>query len=219
MTAIGSVPNGTRGFDCNQRITLAMAKAAHAANYRFAVRYVRRNQTHSYDLKIDEILDVLRGGLGLMVVQHVAPENWTPSAALGTTYGKTAAGECRDVGLPHGVSVWLDLEGVETGVPRSAVIGYCTAWYREVLAAGYRPGLYVGWHAGLSAQDLYHALPFSSYWSAYNLNRDMEPAVRGVQMRQSAAQLEDRVAGIDVEFDVDTIHTDAKGGTPSLLLP
>jgi glycoside hydrolase-like protein len=219
MTAIGSVPDGTRGFDCDQRVTLAMAQAAYAANYRFAIRYVRRNQTHPYDLNVAEIVDLLRGGLGVMVVQHVAPDAWTPSADLGTTYGRTAVTECRDVGLPHGVSVWLDLEGVERGLSRAAVIGYCVAWHAQVEAAGYRPGLYVGFHAGLSAQDLYHALPFDSYWAAYNLNRDLEPAVRGVQMRQSAAQLEDHVAGIESEFDVDVIRADAKGGTPSLLLP
>jgi hypothetical protein len=72
-----------------------------------------------------------------MPVQHVAPEGWVPEPALGEMYGKAAAANCRGVGLPEGVTVWLDLEGVATGVPASEVIAYCNAWCGEVVAAAY----------------------------------------------------------------------------------
>jgi hypothetical protein len=86
--------------------------------------------------------------------------------------------------------------------------------------AGFRPGLYVGYGARLTADQLYWKLRFDSYWSAYNLNADHVPAVRGVQMRQHAASLEDLIIGFTNQtMDVDTIHADALGGTPTLLLP
>ncbi|HEV7389093.1 MAG TPA: hypothetical protein VGN73_10815, partial [Gemmatimonadaceae bacterium] len=94
---------------------------------------------------------------------------------------------------------------------------YCNRWHSAVTGAGYVAGLYVGYHAGLSATQLYRALRFTHYWSAYNLNADQFPAVRGVQMRQAVAGRGDRVPGVTVDFQVDTIRADKLGGQPTLL--
>jgi hypothetical protein len=217
---IGTLPPGARGFDCNRPVTRAVAAAAVQKGYSFAVRYVRRAQAHDYDISAAEILAILGGGLGLMLVQHVAPEGWTPTPALGAEYGTTAAKECRRVGLPSGVSVWCDLEGVARGVPPAEVIGFCNRWHAAVAEAGFRPGLYVGYGAGLSAEQLYRSLRFDGYWGAYNLNREDIPAVRGLQMRQLVARKDEWLPGFDsATMDVDILQTDAKGGTPSVLLP
>jgi hypothetical protein len=77
--------------------------------------------------------------------------------------------------------------------------------------------LYVGYHAGLSATQLYRALRFTHYWSAYNLNADEFPAVRGVQMRQAIAGRGDTVPGVNLDFQVDRIRADNLGGSPTLL--
>ena len=68
-----TAPNGLKGFDANSVVSRNDAEAFYAVGYRFAVRYVRRSQKHEYDLTAREARDILAAGLGLMVVQHVAP--------------------------------------------------------------------------------------------------------------------------------------------------
>lgn len=217
---IGSLPNGSRGFDANQRITPAQAKDAVAKNYRFAVRYVRRGTANNHDLIAGEVATCLQAGLAIGVVQHVARDGWIPGAALGASYGAIAAEEARAIGIPRGVTVWCDLEGVRNGVPAADVIAFCNNWHQKVTEAGYHPGLYVGYGAGLTAQQLYRNLRFNAYWGAYNLNRDQVPAVRGVQMRQLVATLEDLIVGLTNQtMDVDVVEADALGGSPAFLLP
>jgi hypothetical protein len=92
-----------------------------------------------------------------MSVQHVAPENWSPSQALGTRNGKNAAKHLRQIGFPKGVNVWLDLEGAKTSTPHETMIAYCNAWSAEVEGAVV-PGLYVGARAILSGDELFWRL-------------------------------------------------------------
>lgn len=217
---LGSLPDGSRGFDCNTTVTPMVAGNFAAAGYRFAVRYVRRVRRHAFDLTSGEILTILEAGLGLMVVQHVANEGWVPTPERGSNYGAVAAAEARSIGVPQGISLWCDLEGVQLETPADDVISYCNNWHREVLEAGYRPGLYVGWHPGLDAVQLYRKLRFDAYWSAYNLGRDNYPIRRGVQMRQFPyPPAGSRVPGVSFQYDVNVIHADALGGTPTLFLP
>lgn len=128
-----------------------------------------------------------------------------------------ASAEAEKLGVPWGVTVWCDLEGVRTGTPRQHVIDYCNRWHSAVSGAGYVPGLYVGYHPGLSASQLYSRLRFSHYWGAYDLNADQVPAVRGLQMKQSVRRREDAIPGIRLDFQVDRISTDRLGGRPTLL--
>lgn len=214
------LPAGTRGFDCNAPVDSEGARAFWQHGYRFAVRYVRRREAHTYDLSVGEIGRLLDAGLALMVVQHVESEAaWKPNGIVGREYGTTAAAACRELGIPSGVTVWCDLEGVAPGVDPTEVASYCQAWYGAVRGADYQPGLYVGWHAGLSAESLYHHLSFQRYWAAYNLNRDQEPAVRGVQMRQHAAKPGDTPANNPFAIDTDTVDADRFGGLPTAFAP
>jgi hypothetical protein len=215
-----SAPDGVRGIDTTERITSTIAMALHDHGYRFCVRYVRRDQPHASALSPAEANTLLRSGLGVMLVQYVESDSaWSPSAAKGTANGSVAASEAARLGFPPGVTIWCDLEGVAAGTPRRAVIDYCNRWYKAVSGAGYVPGLYVGYHAGLSAADLYKELRFAHYWAAYNLNADQYPAVRGVQMKQSKHQPADVVPGVQLEFQVDRISADRLGGRPTLLAP
>lgn len=213
-TTLSTAPEGARGIDANSPITADVAQALLAAGFSFVVRYVPRTLRHTYDITAAEVETILGAGLGLMLVQHVAPEGWAPSASLGRTYGETAAREAKVVGYPAGAVLWCDLEGVKLGTPAATVVAYCSAWHAAVAAAGYEPGLYVGYGAGLTADELYHALPFTRYWSAYNLDRDRYPAVRGVQMRQGV--LYGALPGVRFPVDLDTIQSDAMGDRPPL---
>lgn len=206
---------GLRGFDANSVITPADAKRFFDAGYRFAVRYVRRSTPHNFDLSTQEANAILSSGLGLMVVQHVAPDGWTPTRRDGQLYGAVAAGEAKRIGIPAGVMLWCDLEGVSTSASSDQVIDFCNQWHSQVLAAGFVPGLYVGWHPGLDARQLYFSLQFCHYWGAYNV--DVVPAARGFQMKQSVMRECDAVQGVGFGCDVNTVMVDALGGLPTLL--
>ena len=210
--------DGVRGFDTAETVTATTALAFRNAGFRFCVRYVRRDKPHASALKVSEAKALLSVGVGLMIVQYVESETaWNPSAAKGTRNGGVAASECEKLGVPWGVTVWCDLEGVAAGTPSQRVIDYCNAWHEAVAAAGYVPGVYVGYHARLTPTQLYRSLRFTHYWAAYNLNVDQYPAVRGIQMKQSRSGPTDRPAGTGLDFQIDTVGRDALGGRPTLL--
>ena len=215
---IFAVPDGVRGIDTTERITRNTAAALHAHGYRFCVRYVRRDKPHASALSTAEARALLDEGMGLMLVQYVESESaWTPGGAKGTANGKVAAAEAVKLGIPWGVTIWCDLEGVKVGTPRQQVIDYCNRWHVAVAGAGYVPGLYVGYHPGLTPGQLYLKLRFSHYWGAYNLNADQFPAVRGLQMKQSLRRPEDRISGVELDFQVDRAAADRLGGRSALL--
>jgi hypothetical protein len=215
-----TAPNNVRGFDTAERLTPATMQAFFDKGYRYAVRYVRRDQVHPSDLGAAEAESLLEVGLGLMIVQHVESDtSWTPNGDKGATNGGVAAAETTAVGVPHGVSVWCDLEGVAAGTPATDVIEYCNNWHQAVAAGGYLPGLYIGWHCGLTPKQLYEELRFTHYWAGYNLNADQVPIVRGIQMKQGAAKKSDRPAGVTIDFDTDRVKADALGGRPTVVAP
>lgn len=209
--SIQKAPAGVRGFDANTPISSQAAEDFFSAGYRFCLRYVGRVQMASHDLSAQEAEGILAAGLALMPVQHVLNPGWSPTAALGTEYGQNAAAFSQQIGFPQGVSVWCDLESVGTGSAASDVIAYCNAWYEAVAAAGYVPGLYVGYEPGLTGQQLHDDLKFDSYWAAYNVDGVSTPHPRGWQLVQSEGH--GTIAGISTEaYDADTTQTDAQGG-------
>jgi hypothetical protein len=221
MTLPGHVftaPDGVRGFDTAERVTPSAAAAFRRAGYRFCVRYVRRDRPHASALSASEARSLLNVGIGLMLVQYVESDtSWIPTSAKGTKNGGVAASEAEMLGVPWGVTVWCDLEGVAPGTSSQKVIDYCNRWHSAVTGAGYVAGLYVGYRAGLTATQLYRALRFTHYWSAYNLNADQFPAVRSVQMRQTTRARADIVPAVTVDYQVDSIRADSLGGRPTVL--
>ncbi len=220
MFPIGTVvriPAGTRGLDCNSPIDLEAARAFYERGYRFVCRYVRRSESHPYDLSAAEIQRLFDAGLAVMPVQHVAPPGWRPTLAMGREYGNTAAAEIRALGVPSGVTAWCDLEGVRGDVLEIDVAGYAQAWFSAVRSSAYSPGLYVGFDCGLSEEALYHQLSFQHYWSAYNAQ--VAPVVRGFQMRQHEAKHDDVPAGLRFAIDTDVVQLDKLGGLPTAFAP
>lgn len=213
-TLAGSVqaaPAGIKGFDANTTITPSIAEAFYAQGYRFVVRYVGRVSMATHDLTAAEAETILNAGLALMVVQHVLDPGWSPTQSLGQEYGANAAAFTRAIGVPPGVNVWCDLEGVSTGATAANVTAYCNAWAAEVSAAGYVPGLYIGWEPGLSGQQLYD-LSFQHYWGAYNVDGSSTPRPRGFQLQQKVGS-GGTIGGLTTEYyDDDDTETDDEGG-------
>lgn len=198
---------GISGFDINSVVSAAQAVNFKNAGYDFCIRYVPRTAALAAgNLTNAEALNILNAGLALMAVQHVANDGWNPTADLGTAYGSYAATYASDVvGLPPGMNIWLDLEGVAQDTDPADVIAYCQAWYQEVNNAGYVPGIYVGWQAILSPAQLYNDLSFQHYWRAYNYDDGV--AVRGFQLLQKT-QVE--VGGVWIDPDI--TQNDELGG-------
>lgn len=210
MTVKPAIPGV--GFDVNQPLTGAQATAFKGAGYSFAIRYLPRTESLiAGNLSQGEIQAILGAGLALMAVQHVAKPGWEPSAALGTSYGSYAATYAEAILLPKGVNIWLDLEEVALGTSVKKVTDYCTAWFTAVSAAGYIPGLYVGWGIVLSDQKLYD-LPFKHYWRAYNCDQSIP--VRGYQIIQEPQKTLDGIA-----FDPNRLQADELGDVPFWLSP
>lgn len=87
---------------------------------------------------------------------------------------------------------------------------YCHHGYSRVAAAGYVPGVYIGWQRGLTGQQPYD-LPSSRCWAAYNVEGVSMPHPRGDQLVQSCGSGDVGSPGTDV-YDVDTTHVVAEGG-------
>lgn len=213
--AVQAAAPGLKGFDANSIITLATAQQFVNDGYAFCARYLARGTSQgSGDLSNAEAINILNGGLSLIAVQHVSAEGWVPSASLGTLYGTNAASNAASIGLPQGMNLWCDLEGVAVGTSASTVIDYCEAWYGAVNSAGYVPGLYVGANCMLSGSELYTNLSFQHYWKS--LSNVPTVQTRGYQLIQNAGPSGD-VNGISI--DIDTTQDDNLGGAVLWLAP
>jgi len=204
-----AAPPGAHGFDTNTPLTSTKARQLKEAGFAFGLRYISRGPVNPHgDLCEAETEAILSAGLALMPVQHVAMPGWIPSAALGVSNGKSAAINAAAAGLPRGINVWLDLEGVAATAKAAEVIGYCNAWFKEVEAAGYASGVYVGANSGLSGEDLFFRLTTRHYWQSGSRVPDIPH--RGYQMVQHIAE-GDEVAGIAIDRNL--TKTDNLGGS------
>lgn len=202
-----SAAPGLKGFDANSIISLNKATTILNSGYSFCARYLSRSTTQGpNDLSFSEANDILNSGLALMAVQHVAAPGWHPNSELGMEYGTNAALNAVSVGLPKGMNIWCDLEGIAIGTLATDVINYCQSWYAALHNAGYVPGLYVGADCILTGQQLFQDLSFQHYWKS--LSRTPIVEKRGFQIIQNR---ETRIFNVDV--DIDITQNDNLGGT------
>lgn len=207
---------GAHGIDCDVPLDSARAQAF-AEEAAFVVRYLPRSgvpdpHAPDGDLTAIEIDVILGAGLALLVVQHVAPAPWHPVGQLGRDQAEAAVAGARAAGVPAGVTLFLDLEGVAAATDPAMVEDFCTTWEDHVRSAGYSTGLYVGAACGLAGGRL-AALRFDCFWRSASA----VPALpgRGFAITQSvdAAFVLDGIA-----FDRDLITGHEGGGTPHWLV-
>lgn len=208
--------SGFHGFDTNSVLTQSLATAFREMGFQFCIRYLSRSTPQAGgDLSSEEAQAILDGGLSLMAVQHVMKPGWVPSVALGEQFGGAAATNAQSIGFPPAVTVWLDLEGIRSGVESENVIGYCNAWFDAVARAGYGPGIYVGANCALSGDELFWRLRTKHYWRSGSSVPDIPH--RGYQLVQRISPLPDSVNG--VEIDRDLCMPDVLGETATWLAP
>ncbi len=213
-----AAPPGAPGFDCNTVLTASSAASFVDAGFDFAVRYVPRTFVATPgnaqgNLTTSEAEAILGAGLALMVVQHVASAGWTPSQSLGDSYGSYAVANAQEIGLPPGMILWVDLEGVASGTPTSTTTAYCQAWADHVSAAGYVPGVYIGANTGLNASEI-EALPFDYYWQSGSTVPALSQTGYCMVQSISSSYVIDGVA-----YDLDVVQRDLDGKTPVWLAP
>jgi Rv2525c-like, glycoside hydrolase-like domain len=200
--------SGLIGWDTNAKVSAAVAKDFRSKGFSFCMRYLTRARGNENpgDLTEAEAATILQAGLWLGAVQHVAPEGWSATAALGAQYGANAAANARAIGLPAGLNLWLDLEGVSNTSSHQDVIDYCNNWFSAVDGAGYVSGVYVGANAVLTGDELFLRLRTMHYWRSGSSVPDIPH--RGYQLIQHIA-----------EIDRDVTRTDNLGGAALLLQP
>ena len=215
---MAAVP-GTQGFDTDTRLVAASAGQLFGAGFQFAVRYLSRTTSQNPgDLGGTEAETILGAGLALMAVQHCPLAGWAPTAALGGSYGQAAALNATTIGLPIGVSLWLDLEGVASYATAANTIAYVNAWAGEVADASFVPGLYVGANQPLTGDELYWRLKVSRYWRSASRVPDIP--YRGYCLAQALMPSPvSNGANGDISIDRDVIMADAFGGVPIWLAP
>lgn len=209
--SVVSLPNGAIGLDTDTPLDRQLSRQLRRLGYSFCIRYLSRGSPEEGDLSHEEAREVLSAGLALAVVQHAAEDGWEPTKSLGDQYGAAAGTNAQEIGLPPGVNVWCDLEGVGVGVPSDSVIAYCQAWFEKVVDAQYVPGLYVGYNCGLCKDELYWNLSFQHYWRATGDVSDVSE--RGYQLFQGPTNMEAN----QIKIDIDCAQTDSKQGRPLFL--
>jgi hypothetical protein len=208
------------GFDTDTVVSAAVAKQFFSLGYRWCARYVSRGAAEIGDLTPDEIATILGAGLALIIVQHVPEPNWTPTDAEGLTWGQAAIANVKALGIPTGLSIAKDHEGIDVSGSSSIVSAITAAhintWSSAVRAAGYQPVLYEGFNCGLNAAQLYNNLTLARYWkSASNVPT---PIRRGFCMEQLDINQIIFVDSQTFSYDKDAIMADALGGLPNWLV-
>jgi hypothetical protein len=205
-------PAGVLGFDTDTSLNAVQAKQKYNQGYRFCVRYVPH--TRGVDSNFDDITSaeaqaIIDAGLGLMIVQHPPSRGWAPNGQLGRDFGSYAAAHAGEAEIPAGVTIFADLEGVDPAAPAQDVIDFCNAWFDQLRAVGYVPGLYIGSDPGLSADQLYWDLRVQHYWRGGSSVSSGVPA----DIPQRGYQLVQRISdpGGPAEFDSDVTNTDHFG--------
>lgn len=191
--------------DTEWRITPHVAATLAQAGYLGVARYVPLPGNSSVgDVSGVEVGCILDAGLQLLLVQHCRKPPVLLKLYDGTIDAGAAAAHAALVGYPAGAHLFLDLEGAAG--TSDEVWTYCVAWGESVRSSGFLAGLYVGYSAILSPEQLYDLPPFNSYWS------DMGPRV--VASRGFAVKQQNAVTVAGVGFDGDTVTADAKGEVP-----
>jgi len=153
------VPLGSRGADMAAALTCANAADLKAAGLDYVVRYVGGITGAELSLLLD-------AGLGVQLVTYSRAPGWIPSAVVGAADGSKDVDRLRELGVPAGMLVWIDLEGVNGSA--ADVAGWVESRAAVLVAAGYVAGLYVGAGETLSAAQLYAIPNVTRYWRAFN---------------------------------------------------
>jgi hypothetical protein len=121
------------------------------------------------------------------------------------------------LGLPKGVSVFLDLEGLtafHADVP--TLIAKINSWAAAILAAGFIPGLYVGSPQPLTSDEMWR-LSVQRYWRGQGRIDDRNNALAEPTGGWSVTQFYPSVIAGGVLIDKNMVGQDYHGRVPVMV--
>jgi hypothetical protein len=169
----------------------------------FANYGVRGVWRYLSDVTTSELAIITSAGLLLFFVNHSRLPGWLPTAAEGTLDAKRDLADFARLGVPVGVHVFFDLEGVGGDSP-SNLIAHLNAWAAAVKAAGYIPGLYVGDQSLLTSAQLYGLPDVHLYWHSGSRVVDIAGAEAGPACGWSVYQgsiFDVKIFGVEIDWD------------------
>lgn len=170
--------------------------------FHFAVRYLGGMSRVEFER-------ILCSGLAVMPVTYSRGAGWVPSFELGCYDAEKAIARLKELKMPHGVTVWLDLEGCDSTANKTKL--WINAWSLAIRKANYEAGLYVGANPGGMDSESLWKLPFvNRYWRS--CSNVPEPASRGWCMQQ-LKPWNHKLGSLTV--DIDVIESDYKGDRPT----
>jgi len=203
---VNQVHVGARGADSlpfSMGGTAEQARALKAAGYDFLVGYL--GSMNPARLKY-----VLDAGLGFMPVTFAGEYEDGANDEIA---------QLRALGVPAGVSVWLDLEGMRAwkSDPKQ-LIAKIDAWADAVAAGGWMPCLYVGAPQPLTSAEL-HKLHVVRYWRGQGRCVDRTGALAEPTNGWCMTQMFPSVTRGGVLIDANIVGQDYRGRVPSMLVP
>ena len=181
---------GARGIDCVTTLTPGTAVAFKTTGIDFSMRYLGT-------VTPGELQGILDAGLAFM-----------PCTYADRFDGPNAVAQLKGLGLPVGVTVWLDVEGLSK-MSAADVISKTNAWATEVKSAGFEPGIYVGDSVPLTSQQLFD-LAVVRYWRSMSMVP--EPRCGFCQTQFHPTQ---NWRGVGVPVDLNMIGADYFGRLPT----
>jgi hypothetical protein len=156
------------------------------------------------DLRPAEVQTITSSGLILYFVNHSRLPGWIPSAADGALDAKRDLADLKRLGIPAGVHVFFDLEGVGGGAGSvSNLSAHLDAYASAITAAGYTPAVYVGAESLLTSAQLYD-LGFFLYWHGASHVVDVTEAEAGPKCGWSVYQgsiVDVKIFGVEIDWD------------------
>lgn len=186
---IQPAPFPALGIDCVTVLDATSAAALKAQGISFAIRYLG-------SVTASELEAILDAGLLASVVTYADQFD-----------GPSTIRELTALGIPEGVTVWLDVESVHEDA--QTLIASINNWASHVSALGWQPGLYVGANQPLTGEQLYQ-LRVVRYWKS--MSQVTEPSC-GWSMVQ--AYKTTTIAGTQV--DVDYVTYDYQSRLPMMV--
>lgn len=174
--------------------------------FTFVVRYFE-------NITAGELAGILATGLGCALVGESRANGWIPNAGEGSADALRVVAKARALGVPQGMVLWCDLEGV--GGTTQDLLDYCHAWCDVIMRAGYLPGAYVGDSVPLTPAQLY-LLPFVRYWHSLSMVQNV--ATAGYCMYQLYPTTTLALPSGPLQVDLDVVCHDYKGRVPTMLI-
>jgi hypothetical protein len=182
---------GARGIDCVTTLTPGTAVAFKTTGIDFSMRYLGT-------VTPGELQGILDAGLAFMPVTYADRFD-----------GPLSVSFVKALGLPVGVTVWLDVEGIGDKLSPDEVITKINAWAHAIKAASYEPGIYVGDSVPLTSQQLFD-LAVVRYWRSMSMVP--EPRCGFCQTQFHPTQ---NWRGVGVPVDLNMIGADYFGRLPT----